>query len=56
MDRWNNTEPTTDLTFWENHKTFPFLDILLMNNNNKLEFKVCHNSTNKNDHINSKYS
>ena len=35
----------------ENNNTLPFLDILLINNNNKLEFKVHHKSTDENDHI-----
>ena len=35
----------------ETNNTLPFLDILLINVNNKLEFKVHQKSTNKNDHI-----
>ena len=36
----------------ENNNTVAFLDILLINNNNKLEFKVYYKSSNKHDHMN----
>ena len=49
MDRLNNIELTIDFTYkLKNNNTLPFLDILLINNYNELEFKVHHNSTNKN--------
>ena len=35
----------------ENCNTLPFTGILLINNKNKLEFKIYHESTSKNDHI-----
>ena len=47
MDRLNNIEPI----ILENNNNLSFLDILLINNNNKLEFKVHHKSTYKNDHM-----
>ena len=52
MDRLNNAGPTIDFTYeLENKNTLPFLDISLIYNNSKLEFKVHYKSTNKNDHI-----
>ena len=51
-DRLNNIEPTIDFTYeQETTSTFPFLDIFLINDNNKFQFKVDHKSTNKNDYI-----
>ena len=47
-DKLNNT---INFTYeLENNNTLPFMDILQMNNNNKLELKVHHKSTNKNGH------
>jgi len=52
VERLNKIEPTINFTHELEHKhTLPFLDILLTNNNNHLEFKVYHKPTNKNDHI-----
>ena len=49
-DRLNNIEPPLDFTYEsENNKILSLLDILLINNNNKLEFKIHHKSSNKND-------
>ena len=43
-------EPTIDFTYELNtNSTLFFLDILLISNNNKLEFKVHYTSTNEND-------
>ena len=51
MNWLNNTDPTIDFTDkLETNNTLPLLDILLINNN-KLEFKVHHKSTYKNDYI-----
>ena len=48
----NKIELTIDFTYkLETNNTFPFLDISLIDNNNKLEFKVHHKATNKNYHI-----
>ena len=49
----NKIEPTIDFTYEvETNATLIFLDALLTNNNNKLEFDVYHKFTDKNDHIN----
>ena len=51
-DRLNHIEAPIDFTYeLENENILLFSDILLMNNNNKLEFKVHHKSTNKNEQI-----
>ena len=43
-------EPTIDIIYeQENNNTLLFMDILQINNNDKLEFKVYRNSTNKNE-------
>ena len=50
-DRLNNVEPSIKFTFeLEFNSTLPFLDILLIRNINKQEFKVYHKPTCKNDH------
>ena len=48
MDRLNDIEPTYER---ETNYTLDFLNIFLINNWNKLEFKLHDKSTNKNDHI-----
>ena len=50
-DRLNKIEPTIDFAYEQETNTLPFLDILLINDSNKLEFNVHHKSTNKNDYI-----
>ena len=51
-DRLNNVEPSIKFTYeLEYNSTLPFLDILLIRNINKLEFKVYRKPTSKNDHI-----
>ena len=51
-DRQNNVEPSIKFTYeLEFNSTLPFLDILLIRNINKLEFKVYRKPTCKNDHI-----
>ena len=51
-DRLNNVEPSIKLTFeLESNSTLPFLDIILIRNINKQEFKVYHKPTCKNDLI-----
>ena len=51
-DRLNNVEPSIKFTYeLEYNSTLPFLDILLIRNINKLEFKIYRKSTCKNDHI-----
>ena len=48
MDSVNNIEPTIGFTYeLENNNTLPFLDILLINYKNELEFKLHHKSTHK---------
>ena len=53
MDWLNNIEITRDFTYKleNNNPTLPFFDILLINKNNKLEYKVLHKYTNRNDHL-----
>ena len=52
MDRLNNTEPTIDFTCEQETKNIlPFWNILQINNDNKVKFKLHHKSTNKNDYI-----
>ena len=51
-DRLNNVEPSIKFTYeLEYNSTLPFLDILLIRNINKLEFKVYRKPTCKNNHI-----
>ena len=51
-DKLNNVEPSLKFTHeLEYNCTLPFLDILLIRNINKLEFKVYRKTTSKNDHI-----
>ena len=51
-DRLNNVELSIKFTYeHESKNTLLFLDILLIRNINKLEFKVYHKPTCKNDHI-----
>ena len=51
-DRLNNVELSIKFTYeHESNNTLPFLDILLIRNINKLEFKVYYKPTCKNDHI-----
>ena len=51
-DRLNNVEPSIKFTYeLEYNYTLPFLDILLIRNINKLEFKVYRKPTCKNGHI-----
>ena len=51
-DKLNNVEPSLKFTYeLEYNYTLPFLDILLIRNINKLEFKVYRKPTCKNDHI-----
>ena len=51
-DRLNYVEPSIKFTYeLESNSTLPFLNILLIRNINKLEFKVYHKSNCKNDHI-----
>ena len=51
-DKLNNVEPSLKFTHeLEYNFTLPFLDILLIRNINKLEFKVYRKTTCKNDHI-----
>ena len=51
-DRLNSVEPSLKFTYeLEYNHTLPFLDILLIRNIKKLEFKVYRNPTSKNDHI-----
>ena len=51
-DKLNNVEPSLKFTYeLEYNCTLPFLDILLIRNINKLEFKVYRKTTCKNDHI-----
>ena len=46
MDRLNNIEPNIDFTYeQEVNNTLLFFDILQINNNNELKFKVHHKST-----------
>ena len=48
-DKLNKIEPMIDFTYeLKTNYTLRFLNIFLMNNNNKLEFQVHHKSTNKN--------
>ena len=52
MDKLNKIKPTIGFTYkLKTNNSILFLDILFMNNNNKLEFKVHHKFTHKNDHI-----
>ena len=47
-----SVEPTIDFTYeTEINNTLTFLNILLRNGNNELEFKVHHQSAKKNDHL-----
>ena len=51
-DRLNNVEPSIKFTYQlGSNNALPFLDILLIRDINKLEFKVYHKPTCKNDHI-----
>ena len=51
-DRLNKIEPTIKFTHeLETNNYLSFLDILLIRNNDKLEFKVYHTPTCKNDHL-----
>ena len=51
-DRLNNVEHSIKFTYeLESNSTLPFLDILLIRNINKLQFKVYHKPTFQNDHI-----
>ena len=51
-DKLNNVEPSLKFTHeLEYNCTLPFLDILLIRNINKLEFKFYRKTTCKNDHI-----
>ena len=51
-DRLNNVERSLKFTYeLEYNSTLPFLDILLIRNMNKLEFRVYRKPTCKNDHI-----
>ena len=51
-DKLNNVKPSLKFTHeLEYNCTLPFLDILLIMNINKLEFKVYRKTTCKNDHI-----
>ena len=51
-DRLNNVKPSIKFIYeLEYNSTLPFLDILLIRNVNKLEFKVYRKPTCKNDHI-----
>ena len=51
-DRLNNVKPSIKFTYeLESNSTLPFLDILLIRNINKLEFKVYRKPSCKNDHI-----
>ena len=55
-DRWNNIEPTINFTHeLGNINTLEFFDILLINVNKELEFKVHRKSTNKNDYTHFKF-
>ena len=52
VQKLNQVEPSINFTNkFEKNNSLPFLDILLINNNNKLEFKVYHKINNKNDLI-----
>ena len=52
IDRLNNVEPSIKFTYeLESNSTLPFLDILVIRNINKLEFKVYRKPTCKNYHI-----
>ena len=52
IDKLNDVEPSIKFTHeLEQNHTLPFLDTLIINNNNILEFEVYHKNTNKNDYI-----
>ena len=51
MDTLKNTELTIDFTYELENNNLTFWDILLINRKNKLESKVYHKSTYKNDHV-----
>ena len=48
----NQVEPNINFTYQlEKNNSLSFLDVFLINNNNKLEFKVYHKINDKNDNI-----
>ena len=50
IQKLSQVEPSINFTSrLEKNDSLPFLNILLINNNNKLEFKVYHKINNKND-------
>ena len=52
VQKLNQVEPSINFKYkLEKNNSLPLLDILLINNNNKLEFKVSHKINNKNDYI-----
>ena len=52
LSKLNQVEPSVNFKYeLEKNNLLPFLDILLINNNKKLEFKVYHKINNKNDYI-----
>ena len=53
-DRLNKIKPTIKFIHeLETNNALPFSDIILIRNNDKLEFKVFHKTTGKNDYIHS---
>ena len=52
VQKLNQVEPSINFTYkLEKNNSLPFLNILLRNNNNELEFNVYHLINNKNDYI-----
>ena len=52
VQKLNHVEPIINFTYeLEKNNSLLFLDILLINSNNKLKFKVYHYVNNKNDNI-----
>ena len=51
-NKLNNIQLTINLTYeFKKDNSLPFLDILLINKNDKLEFKVHHKTNNRNNYI-----
>ena len=52
LQKLNQIEPSINFTYQlEKSNSLPFLENLVINNNNKLEFNVYHKINNKNDNI-----
>lgn len=55
IKKLDNTEPSTEFKHeFEINKSLPLRDIVLIRNNNKLNFRLYHEATSKNDLINHK--